>query len=89
MGRIYITKRPQDWDPSLIDEYDREADEYERENLADVEDFSILTKEAEMKLDDLIDEKREKREEMEEKDRPVDELTGVEDDIDLGDDDDW
>ncbi len=88
-GRIYITKRPQDWDPSLIDEYDREADEYERENLADVEDFSILTKEAEMKLDDLIDEKREKREEREEKERPVDELTGVEDDIDLGDDDDW
>lgn len=86
-GEIYITKRPQDWDESLADEYDREADEYERENLEDEEDFSILTPEAEMRLDDLVMKKsRERAGEEEEKEE---ELTGVEDDIDTGDDDDW
>lgn len=87
-GEIYITKRPQDWDESLADEYDREADEYERENLEDEEDFSILTPEAEMRLDDLVRKKSLERKGSEDEDGE-DELTGVEDDIDTGDDDDW
>lgn len=87
-GEIYIEKRPQDWDESMVDEYDKEADTYEKENLGDVEDFSILTKEAEMKLDDLFKKKKEKREESEET-APPDEYTGEETDVELGDDDDW
>lgn len=89
-GKIYITKRPQNWDPNLVDEYDKEADEYEKEDLADVEDFSILTDEAQMKLDDLIHKKREEREENEEKEEI--EYTGNEDEVELDDDeddDDW
>ena len=88
-GKIYITKRPIDWDPRLADEYDREADEYEKEDLGDSEDFSILTKEAEMNLDDLASEKRAEREEKEEEGKEEVEFTGEEDDVDLGDDDDW
>ena len=86
-GRIYITKRPIDWDPTLADEYDREADEYEKEDLGDSEDFSILTREAQMNLDELAGEKRAQREEAEEEEKV--EFTGEEDDVDLGDDDDW
>ncbi len=87
-GEIFIQKRPQDWDESMVDEYDKEADTYEREALEDVEDFSILTKDAEMKLDDLFEKKREKREESEVKPDP-DEYTGEETDVELGDDDEW
>ena len=60
-GTIYIMRRPQDWDPSMVDEYDREADIYEKENLEDPEDFTILTREAEMRLDDLVEKKKEER----------------------------
>lgn len=85
-GSIYITKRPIDWDPDKADEYDREADIYEKEDLCDVEDFSILTREAEMRIDDLVEEKREEREKAEPEDEY--EFTGEEDDIEIGDDDD-
>ncbi len=89
-GKIYIKKRPQDWDPDLADIYDREADIYERENLQDEEDFSILTGDAGKKLDDMIAEKKNKREEEEEKgDDNEDEYTGEEDDVILEDDDEW
>ena len=88
-GLIYITKRPIDWDPEKADEYDREADRYEKENLGDASDFSILTKDASLDLDEMAEEKRTEREEMEEKEEEKVEYTGEEDDVDLGDDDDW
>lgn len=88
-GLIYITKRPIDWDPGKADEYDREADRYEKENLADASDFSILTKEASLDLDDLVNEKKAEREEKEVKEEEEIEYTGLEDDVDTGDDDDW
>ena len=39
-GEIYITRRPQDWDPGLAEEYDREYDRLleGREELGDVEE---------------------------------------------------
>ncbi len=88
-GVIYITKRPIDWDPGKADEYDREADRYEKENLADASDFSILTREASLNLDDLVEEKRSEREEKEVREEEEIEYTGLEDDVDTGDDDDW
>ena len=86
-GTIYIMKRPIDWDPSLVDEYDREADIYEKENLDDPADFTILTRDAEMRLDDLVEKKAEEREMAEE---PVEEIeyTGEEEVLDLFDDED-
>lgn len=80
-GTIYIMKRPQDWDPNMVDEYDREADIYEKENLDDPEDFTILNREAEMRLDDLVEKKAEEREKDEEKDVEVVEYTGEEEEL--------
>ncbi len=89
-GKIYIKKRPQDWDPEMADEYDREADIYESENLQDEEDFSILTGDAGKNLDQMIEEKKNKREESgEKKSDDSDEYTGNEDDVALEDDDEW
>lgn len=85
-GTIYIMRRPQDWDPSMVDEYDREADIYEKENLEDPEDFTILTREAEMRLDDLVEKKKEERIEEEPKEEEV-EYTGEEETIDMDDED--
>ena len=85
-GTIYIMRRPQDWDPSMVDEYDREADIYEKENLEDPEDFTILTREAEMRLDDLVEKKMEERIEEEPEEEEV-EYTGEEETIDMDDED--
>ena len=85
-GTIYIMRRPQDWDPSMVDEYDREADIYEKENLEDPEDFTILTREAEMRLDDLVETKKEERIEEEPEEEEV-EYTGEEETIDMDDED--
>ena len=85
-GTIYIMRRPQDWDPSMVDEYDREADIYEKENLEDPEDFTILTREAEMRLDDLVEKKTEERIEEEPEEEEV-EYTGEEETIDMDDED--
>lgn len=57
-GPIFIEKRPIDWDPKQADSYDKEAEKYEKYGLADAEDFTILSKEASMDLDWLIEEKR-------------------------------
>ena len=86
-GTIYILRRPQDWDPDLVDEYDKEADLYEKESLSDPEDFTILTRDAEMRLDDLVEKKAEERR----KDEPPPqeyEFTGEEEELEFGDDDD-
>ncbi|MGN1163213.1 MAG: segregation and condensation protein A, partial [Candidatus Ornithospirochaeta sp.] len=86
-GTIYIVRRPQDWDPCMVDEYDKEADLYEKESLSDPEDFTILSREAEMRLDDLVEKKAEERR----KDEPPPEeyeFTGEEEEMDIGDDDD-
>ena len=85
-GTIYIMRRPQDWDPSMVDEYDREADIYETENLEDPEDFTMLTREAEMRLDDLVEKKKEERIEEEPEEEEV-EYTGEEETIDMDDED--
>lgn len=45
-GEIYIMRRPKDYDDSLADEYDKEYDEFVDHDLADEDDFSILTEEA-------------------------------------------
>ena len=60
-GPIYIERKPIDWDPKQVDLYDREADDYEKYDLGTVEDFSILTKEAEMDLDAILEEKNAER----------------------------
>ena len=66
-GPIYIERKPIDWDPSQADAYDREADEYEKHDLADAEDFTILTDDAVMDLDKIIQERRaEEKDDMEE-----------------------
>lgn len=83
---IYISRRPQDWDPGKVDEYDKEADVYESQNLEDPEDFTILTREAEMRLDDLAQKKAEERMKNEPLPEEV-EYTGEEEDIDLDDED--
>lgn len=41
-GEIFIVARPQDWESSLADEYDREYDEMVDNDLSDPDDFSIL-----------------------------------------------
>lgn len=82
-GPIYIERRPIDWDPTLVDRYDREADEYVEHNLEDPEDFTILTKDAEMRLDDMIKRESEKSADEESED----EYLGDEEEIALEDDD--
>ena len=60
-GPIYIERKPINWDPKQVDFYDREADDYEKYNLASAEDFTSLTKEAEMDLDAMLEEKKAER----------------------------
>ena len=79
-GPIYIQRRPQDWDPTLADEYD---DEYDAMVLHAAKgrpmDYSILTKEAETVIREA---------EEEEKEEAPPEFVGEEEEIDLGEDDD-
>ena len=71
----------------MVDEYDREADIYEKEDLEDPEDFTILTRDAEMRLDDLVEKKAEERKSEEEPPRE-EEYTGEEEVLDFDDEDD-
>lgn len=80
-GPIYIERRPIDWDPALVDRYDQEADEYIKHDLSDPEDFTILTPEAEMKLDDMI------KKQEEDKKIEDDVFIGDEEEVALEDDD--
>lgn len=41
-GDMVLTKRPQDWNPNLADDYDSQYDEMLTNNLQDEEDFSII-----------------------------------------------
>lgn len=82
-GPIYIERRPMDWDPSLVDRYDREADDYIKHDLSDPEDFTILTPEAEMKLDDMIKREHEKNDESDKEEDYI----GDEEEVLLEDDD--
>ena len=79
-GPIYIQRRPQDWDPTLADEYD---DEYDAMVLHAAKgrpmDYSILTKEAETVIREA---------EEEEKEEAPPEFVGEEEEIDLGEEDD-
>ena len=73
-GQIYITKRPPDWDPEMVDEYDRQHDKLidgkavEDEIVPDDSGF----------IDDSDDEDSEAE---------VEEFIGEEEEIDLEDDD--
>lgn len=89
-GEIYITKRPQDWDDRLVDEYDREAELYEKEPKKEATDFSLLTTDAQIKLDEMISEKKKERLDKEKEDE-LDNFVGDEDSVNLGEDedDDW
>ena len=75
-----LARRPQDWDPTLADEYD---DEYDAMVLHAAKgrpmDYSILTKEAETVIREA---------EEEEKEEAPPEFVGEEEEIDLGEDDD-
>ena len=41
-GDMTLTRRPEDWNPNLADDYDNEYDEISRNNLSDEDDFSIV-----------------------------------------------
>ena len=45
-GEIYITKRPLDFDERDADDVDRSYDEIVEHDLADADDFSVITKDA-------------------------------------------
>lgn len=62
-GEIIITKRPQDFDVSLADQYDREYDEMVENDLSDADDFSILSNSP--KDENFIDEEDEEDESSE------------------------
>ena len=75
-GQIYITKRPQDWDPEKVDEYDREHDRLLEEGAAEEE---ILPDDSGF-IDDSEDEDDDERDED-------DVFIGDEEEIDLEDED--
>lgn len=50
-GEIYIVLRPQDWNPSLADEYDKDYDEVVENDLDDPDDFSIISDERRRQID--------------------------------------
>ncbi|MBP5757363.1 MAG: segregation/condensation protein A [Spirochaetales bacterium] len=41
-GEMTLTKRPEDWNPNLADDYDSEYDEMSENSLEDEDDFSII-----------------------------------------------
>ena len=84
-GPIVIEKRPEEWDPRSYDEIDREAEEIEKSS-GDAKDFNILTREAELRLEDMISENNELNEELDEEEGEA-EFVGDEEEIDLEDDD--
>ena len=101
-GVIYIRKRPEDWDPELVDEYDREYDRMVAEDIPedeDQDDFSVIPstgKGNDVDTDTdipvyehgLVDEGLEDDEYYEDDGLIHDIYIGEEEEIDLDDDDD-
>lgn len=83
-GEIYIQKRPKDYDESRADEYDKEYDQFVENDLADADDFSILTDEAKAVIENA---ERLDEEEAERFRREEDEVEFEGDEEDLLDDD--
>ena len=75
-GEIYIIKRPQDWDPDKVDQYDREHDRL-IEGEASMEEEEIIPDDS-----GFIDDSYEEDDEQDE-----DEFIGDEEEIDLEDED--
>ncbi len=46
-GEMTLTKRPEDWNPNLADDYDDEYDEMKDNNLSDEDEYSIVDEEEE------------------------------------------
>ena len=76
-GEIYIIKRPQDWDPDKVDQYDREHDRL-IEGEATMEEEEIIPDDSGF-IDDSYEEDDEEEDE--------DEFIGDEEEIDLEDED--
>ena len=101
-GIIYIRKRPDEWDPELVDEYDREYDRMVEGNIADEEeedDYSVIpSTEKENDVDKegtipvyeqpVADDFDDEDEEYEDDGLIHDIFIGEEEEIDLDDDDD-
>lgn len=83
-GPIILTRRPEEWDPRTPDEIDRDAEiaEAEADDSAP-EDFNILTREAEMRLEDMI----KANEEFSDDSSEEEEYVGDEEEISLEDED--
>ena len=83
-GPIILTRRPEEWDPRTPDEIDRDAEiaEAEADDSAP-EDFNILTREAEMRLEDMI----KANEEFSDDSSEEEEYVGDEEEIILEDED--
>ena len=75
-GEIYIVLRPQDWSPQLADEYDKDYDEVVENDLADPDDFSIISQERKAEIDEALDE-----EEGKESSLPEETYVGDEEDL--------
>ncbi|MBQ2050371.1 MAG: segregation/condensation protein A, partial [Spirochaetales bacterium] len=46
-GEMTLTKRPEDWNPNLADDYDDEYDEMKDNDLSDEDEYSIVDEEEE------------------------------------------
>ncbi len=91
-GKIYIRKRPLDWDITKADEYDALADEMETEEdetSSPASDFSILSGDEGKDIDTLIGEKSAERKAEGDSGMPREEYTGEEEDVVIEEDDDW
>lgn len=66
-GEIYITKRPLDFDERDADDVDRSYDEIVEHDLADADDFSVITKDAKaiIEAEEIQDEAHEDEEDIE------------------------
>lgn len=65
-GEIYIVLRPQDWQPELADEYDKDYDEVVDNDLSDPDDYSIISPERKAEVDEELDEEDRQEKEAEE-----------------------
>lgn len=66
-GEIYITKRPLDFDERDADDVDRSYDEIVEHDLADADDFSVITKDAKaiIEAEEIQDETNKEEEDLE------------------------
>lgn len=66
-GEIYITKRPLDFDERDADDVDRSYDEIVEHDLADADDFSVITKDAKaiIEAEEIQDETNNEEEDLE------------------------